>query len=196
MNARDPSFPLQADDISALGAFAEKVWDEEIVPALTDYIAIPAKSPMFDADWASNGYIERVIRDAAQWVESKKIPGLKLEVIRLEGRTPVIFFELPATKADSTLEWFVMPMIGSKGWLFSGFIDGSMRSQSTPEQQRHTMSYYRDVGMWKRLTGYTRGDDAVLIVLGADGRVSWLGAGPHSEATEKALLEALRTVKH
>ncbi|MDH0864037.1 M20 family metallopeptidase [Mitsuaria sp. GD03876] len=101
MNARDPSLPLQADEISALGAFAEKVWDQEIVPALSDYIAIPAKSPMFDADWQANGYIERVVRDAAQWVESKKIPGLKLEVIRQEGRTPVIFFELPATKAGN-----------------------------------------------------------------------------------------------
>ena len=28
----------------------------------------------------------------------KKVAGLKLEVIRLEGRTPVIFFEVPATK--------------------------------------------------------------------------------------------------
>jgi acetylornithine deacetylase/succinyl-diaminopimelate desuccinylase-like protein len=30
------------------------------------------------------------------------VPGLKLEVVRLEGRTPVIFFEVPATKAGST----------------------------------------------------------------------------------------------
>ncbi|SEL30730.1 Acetylornithine deacetylase/Succinyl-diaminopimelate desuccinylase [Roseateles sp. YR242] len=102
MNARDPSLPLQADEVSALGAFAEQVWDEEIIPALTDYIAIPAKSPMFDANWQANGYIDRVVRDAAAWVESKKVPGLKLEVIRLEGRTPVIFFELPATKSGST----------------------------------------------------------------------------------------------
>lgn len=102
MNARDPLLPLQPDESSALFAFAEQVWDEQIVPALTDYIAIPAKSPMFDADWAQHGHIERVVRNAASWVEGRRIAGLKLEVIRIEGRTPVIFFEVPATKAGST----------------------------------------------------------------------------------------------
>jgi acetylornithine deacetylase/succinyl-diaminopimelate desuccinylase-like protein len=102
MNARDPLLPLQPDESTALAAFAERTWDKEIVPALTDYIAIPAKSPMFDADWQKNGHIERVVRDAATWVEGKKVDGLKLEIIRLEGRTPVIFFEVPSTKPGST----------------------------------------------------------------------------------------------
>jgi acetylornithine deacetylase/succinyl-diaminopimelate desuccinylase-like protein len=101
MNARDPLLALQPDEASALAALAERAWDDEIVPALTDYIAIPAKSPMFDADWQKNGYIERVVRDAAAWVEGKKIAGLRLEVVRLEGRTPVIFFEVPATRSGS-----------------------------------------------------------------------------------------------
>ena len=98
MNARDPALPVQPDEASAIAAFANRTWDDEIVPALTNYIAIPAKSPMFDADWQKNGHIERVIRDAASWVESKQVAGLKLEVVRIEGRTPVIFFEVPATK--------------------------------------------------------------------------------------------------
>lgn len=102
MNARDPLLPLQPDEATAIGAYAARAWDDEIVPALTDYIGVPAKSPMFDADWEKSGYIERVIRDAAQWVERKQVAGLKLEVIRLPGRTPVIFFDVPATKAGSS----------------------------------------------------------------------------------------------
>ena len=102
MNARDPQLPLQADEASALGRFAERRWDEAIVPALTDYIGVPAKSPMFDPDWAANGHLERVVRDAASWVESRKLAGLTLEVMRLPGRTPVIFFEIESTKAGAT----------------------------------------------------------------------------------------------
>ena len=36
---------------------------------------VPAKSPMFDADWAPHGHIDRVVRDAAAWVESRRLPG-------------------------------------------------------------------------------------------------------------------------
>ena len=61
-----------------------------------------APLPLFDPDWQRHGYIERVVRDAAAWVQSRKLAGLKLEVVRLEGRTPVIFFELPATRPGST----------------------------------------------------------------------------------------------
>ncbi|MES2898852.1 MAG: M20 family metallopeptidase [Pseudomonadota bacterium] len=84
-----------------LAAFADRVWDEEIVPSLVNYIAIPAKSPGFDAKWDEHGYLDKVVRDAASWVESKKIAGLKLEVLRLPNRSPVIFFEVPSTKSGS-----------------------------------------------------------------------------------------------
>ncbi|MBA2673563.1 M20 family metallopeptidase [Ramlibacter sp.] len=77
-------------------------WDGDIVRQLTDYIAIPAKSPGFDKDWSQHGYIDTVVRNAAGWVEAQKVPGLQLEVVRLPGRTPVLFFEVAATKAGST----------------------------------------------------------------------------------------------
>ena len=69
-------------------------WDGDIVRQLTDYIAIPAKSPGFDKDWSANGYLETVLRNAAAWVEAQKVEGLKLEIVRLEGRTPVLVEEV------------------------------------------------------------------------------------------------------
>lgn len=105
MNPSTPTPPAATPhatlDPKALSAFTDRVWDDEIVDALKRYIAIPAKSPMYDARWAENGHVDQVVREAAAWVDAKKLPGLKLEVIRLAGRTPVIFFEVPATKAGA-----------------------------------------------------------------------------------------------
>ncbi|MDB5885943.1 MAG: family metallo-hydrolase [Polaromonas sp.] len=77
-------------------------WDDDLVQQIADYIAIPAKSPAFDPDWAKHGHIDTVMRQAAAWVEAQQVQGLTLEVVRLEGRTPVLFFEIPATRAGST----------------------------------------------------------------------------------------------
>ncbi|MFD1711521.1 M20/M25/M40 family metallo-hydrolase [Ottowia sp. GY511] len=77
-------------------------WDSDILGQLTDYIAIPAKSPTFDADWQQHGFIDTVVRNAAQWVEAQKVPGLTLEVVRIGERTPVIFFEIEGTKPSAT----------------------------------------------------------------------------------------------
>ena len=76
-----------------------RAWDGSIVQRLSDYIAIPAKSPMFDADWFAHGYLESVVRHTAQWIEDQKVDGLSLEVVRLPGRTPVLFFDVAATRS-------------------------------------------------------------------------------------------------
>jgi len=78
-------------------------WDEHVLPALHEYIAIPAKSPLFEPDWAALGHIDRAVREAAAWVERQaagKLRALTLEVVRIPGRTPVLFLELPATRAE------------------------------------------------------------------------------------------------
>jgi len=97
MNARVPPATLNAAQaLSEVSA----TWDASIVPQLQDYIRIPAKSPMFDADWQAHGYLDAVVRNTATWIESQKVAGLTLEVLRLDGRTPVLFFEVAATKTS------------------------------------------------------------------------------------------------
>ena len=94
MNARVPQSSLNA--AQALGQVS-RAFDNDIVHRLEDYIRIPAKSPMFDADWAKNGFLDTVIQHAANWVEAQHVEGLSIEIIRLDGRTPVLFFEVAAS---------------------------------------------------------------------------------------------------
>ncbi|MHB1273176.1 MAG: M20 family metallopeptidase [Rhodanobacter sp.] len=90
-------------DTARLSRFVSDLWDDEIVPQLVEYIRIPNKSPMFDAKWAEHGYMDAAVTLMENWARSKLpgLPGATLEVVRLEGRTPLIFIEVPALGADA-----------------------------------------------------------------------------------------------
>ena len=81
-----------------------QLWDDSIVPTLVEYIRIPAKSPHFDRDWQSHGYIDEAARLAAQWCERNAIAGMKLEIVRLEGRTPCLFIDVPGTASSNGIQ--------------------------------------------------------------------------------------------
>ncbi len=83
-------------DAEALQDFVRTTWEGEIVPEITEYIRIPNKSPLFDADWAAHGHMDKAVEQIEAWCRSRPIEGLTVEVVRLEGRTPVIFMEVPA----------------------------------------------------------------------------------------------------
>jgi len=80
-----------------------RFWDGEIVPAITEYIRIPAKSPHFDRDWQKHGHIEAALELAVKWCNAHPLRGMKLEVVRLESRTPVLLVEVPGETPDTVL---------------------------------------------------------------------------------------------
>src|SRR5213595_3572213 len=86
-----------------LREFVERTWDAAIVPALTEYVRIPAKSPMFDREWAAHGHLDRAVALIGAWARSRPIRGLRVEVVRLPGRTPVLLMEAPGSTADTVL---------------------------------------------------------------------------------------------
>jgi acetylornithine deacetylase/succinyl-diaminopimelate desuccinylase-like protein len=106
-------------------------WDDEIVPQLIDYIRRPAKSPHFDPEWRRHGHIEASIAQAKAWAQHQGIEGLTLEVVTLEGRTPVLFFDVPARGAGAS----------GKSVLVYGHLD----------KQPEMSGWRADLGPWKPL---------------------------------------------
>ena len=80
---------------SSLSSMIDVQWEENIIPDLSEYIKIPALSPAFDSEWEVNGHIEDAIQHIANWCRLQPIEGLTVEIIRLEGRTPLIYMEVP-----------------------------------------------------------------------------------------------------
>ena len=83
-------------DTARTDSFIAGKWDDEIVPQLVEYIRIPNKSPMFDADWAANGYMDDAVKLMVSWARTQPVKDMQVEVVQLEGRTPLIFIDIPA----------------------------------------------------------------------------------------------------
>lgn len=75
--------------------FIDEMWMDSIVPELVEYIKIPNKSPHFDADWLKHGYMEDAVGQIFNWCKAQDVSGITLDIVRLEGRTPLIFMEIP-----------------------------------------------------------------------------------------------------
>jgi acetylornithine deacetylase/succinyl-diaminopimelate desuccinylase-like protein len=95
-----PSF-----DYKAAFERSHAIWEGEIVPALHDYIRIPNQSQAFDSKWREHGHMEAAVKliEGFCRAQEKHIPGLKVEVVRLEGRTPLILMDVPGTSDDVVL---------------------------------------------------------------------------------------------
>ncbi len=136
-------------DAAGIDAFVTGKWDDEIVPQLIEYIRIPNKSPMFDAKWTEHGHMEDAVTLMERWARAQPIPGMQLEVVRLEGRTPLIYIDIPATGPDT----------GDDCVLLYGHLD----------KQPEMTGWDDDLGPWKpvmkgdRLYGRGGADDGYAI---------------------------------
>jgi acetylornithine deacetylase/succinyl-diaminopimelate desuccinylase-like protein len=101
-----------------------RLWDDAIVPALVDYIRIPAKSPHFDSGWQSHGFIDEAVQLAADWCRRHAPAGMRLEVARLEGRTPLLWVEVPAAAGGEKAEPVLLYGHLDKQPEMSGWRDG------------------------------------------------------------------------
>ena len=82
-------------DITKLRAFIDGVWDESILDRLEAYVRIPNKSPHFDPDWERHGFMEAAVTLMADWCKAQPVPGMRVEIRRLPGKTPLLVVEVP-----------------------------------------------------------------------------------------------------
>jgi len=84
-------------------SLTDEEWEKSIIPELVEYIRVPNKSPAFDPDWQSNGFMEQVVDQFVTWSQHQNIEGMKLDVIRLPKRTPLIFIDIPGDTENTVL---------------------------------------------------------------------------------------------
>ncbi|MCP5092296.1 MAG: M20/M25/M40 family metallo-hydrolase, partial [Gammaproteobacteria bacterium] len=83
--------------------FVNQLWDSSIVPEISEYIKVPNKSPIFDPDWEKNGHMETAVQMLEKWCKRQPIKGMQVEIVRIEGRTPVLFIDIPGQSDEVVL---------------------------------------------------------------------------------------------
>ncbi|HVU72368.1 MAG TPA: M20/M25/M40 family metallo-hydrolase [Mycobacteriales bacterium] len=137
---------------TSVESWVQQYWERDVLPTLQDYVRIPNVSAAYDADWKAHGHMDRAVELIRQWCAARPLPGLVVEVHELEGRSPVLYLELPATGpgADDTV-------------LLYGHLD------KQPEMTGWTTGPWEPVLEGDRLFGRGCADDgyAVFASLGA-----------------------------
>ena len=83
--------------------FVNKMWDDSIIPEISEYIKVPNKSPHFDPDWEKHGHMETAVAMLEAWCKTQPIKDMSIEVVRIEGRTPLLFIDIPGQSDDVVL---------------------------------------------------------------------------------------------
>ena len=90
-------------DTKTTAAFVNEIWESSIIPEISEYIRIPNKSPGFDPDWEKNGHMEKAVQMLEAWCKTQPIEGMSTEIVRIEGRTPLLFIEIPGSSENTVV---------------------------------------------------------------------------------------------
>jgi len=162
----------QSLDTGKTSDFIAKLWDTEIVPTLERYIRIPNKSPAFDPDWEKNGHMARAVTLFADWAREKlkAFDKATLDVVRLPGRTPLIFIEIPASPGATASK--------------SAAAAGKHNDDRDFASRRATTLMYGHLDKQPEMTGWTTGPWEPVI---KDGRLYGRGGADDGYAMFAAL---------
>jgi acetylornithine deacetylase/succinyl-diaminopimelate desuccinylase-like protein len=90
-------------DTAKTRKFVAKMWEDSVIPELMEYVRIPNKSPLYDPQWQERGYMDKAVSLIEQWCRRQPISGMTFEVVRLEGRTPLLFLDIPGNSTECVL---------------------------------------------------------------------------------------------
>ncbi|MEP7026946.1 MAG: M20/M25/M40 family metallo-hydrolase, partial [Actinomycetota bacterium] len=72
-------------------------WTDQVLPSLAGLVEIPALSPAFDAGWAATGQLRAAVDHVRDWITARGLTGAQTEIVELDGRSPLLLVDVPAT---------------------------------------------------------------------------------------------------
>lgn len=74
-------------------AVAER-WDSWYIPGLKDFVRVPNLTPMVDAEYQTNGLLEKAMEVVDRYINMLNIEGLERKVFQPEGSNPLVVYKV------------------------------------------------------------------------------------------------------
>ncbi len=90
-------------DLDSMMERSEQIWEQSILPSLSEFIEIHALSPDFEPDWEKLGELQATIDLFCKWLDEQGIEGMSYEVHSINKHTPVLLVTVEGTGPGEVL---------------------------------------------------------------------------------------------
>ena len=98
---------------------SDEIWEDSILPSLSEFIEIKALSPLFEPKWAELGELDKTIDLFCNWLDNQGISGMKYETHRIDGKSPVLLVTIDGTGPGEVIFYSHLDKQPSKPELWS-----------------------------------------------------------------------------
>ena len=106
-------------DLGNLMDRSDEIWEQSILPSLSDFIEIKALSPLFEPDWGSLGELDATIELFCKWLDEQGISGMSYETHRIDDLSPVLLVTIEGTGPGEVIFYSHLDKQPSKPELWS-----------------------------------------------------------------------------
>lgn len=90
-------------DLDSMVENADRIWEESILPSLSEFIEIHALSPMFEPNWDELGELQATLDLFCSWLDNQGLQGMSYNVHRIANHSPVLLVTIEGTGSGEVL---------------------------------------------------------------------------------------------
>ena len=92
-----PPLTIMELDLTSMMERSDRIWENSILPSLSEMIEIKALSPLFEPKWSELGELDATIDLFRNWLEEQEIVGISHEIHKIGELSPLLLVTIEGT---------------------------------------------------------------------------------------------------
>jgi acetylornithine deacetylase/succinyl-diaminopimelate desuccinylase-like protein len=114
-----PPLTIMKLDLTSMMERSDQVWENSILPSLSEMIEIKALSPLFEPKWSELGELDATIDLFCKWLDEQEIVGISHEVHKIGELSPLLLVTIEGTGPGEVIFYSHLDKQPSKPELWS-----------------------------------------------------------------------------